>query len=121
MKKWTFILLAFAVMVSMYFGMLFFDLHQSKNRKDVIYSPDKSKSVSFYADSGQTHLMLNFHKLIQGGSGLGNFPTDSASLSINWIDNNLVEIGYPKEIQIPPKEKVFQFFKDSVLVRLVEN
>ena len=120
MKKSTFIIFALTVMISMYLGLSFWDMYKSKNRTDVNYSPDKTKSIGFYIDSNQTHLMLNFHKLIQGGSGLGNFPTDSANLSIHWIDNNTLEIGYPKEIQITSKEEVFQFFKDSVIVRLIE-
>jgi len=121
MKKSTYSLLLIVVICIIYFGSLFFDLHKSKNRKDVIYSPDKNKSVSFFQATNQTSLMLNFHKMLQGGSGLGNFSTDSSNLSIVWIDNHLLEIRYPQTIDIAPKEEVFQYFKDSVVVRYVEK
>ena len=101
--------------------MSYVSLHQSRSRDGIILSPDKKKSIEISEFFGTNQIIINFHKLLRiGGAGVasGNFEIDQ--IEIEWIDNNIVLIKYPKGIEFNSKEDHSGFFGDSVEIRYRE-
>ena len=92
-------------------------LERQKNRDDVIYSPDKNKSIEIIQGVGTNQLILNFHKFITvGGSNVAVGDFDSNQISTKWDGNNHLIVLNPLNIKLRSKETIIKFFSEEVSV-----
>lgn len=121
MKIPHFLLLLFLVMAGTAIFSHFQLIHQAKNQIGVFYNNDKSKSISYNRSDGQTQLMLNFHGNSVGGRGLLHAAVDSALIKVLWLDDDHLQISYPRDSKIYFKEDTLKFFNQYVFVKYLEN
>lgn len=97
-------------------------VQKAKNRKGIILSPDKSKSVEIINSFGTTQVLMNFHKrFIGGGSNVFSGSIDKNEILLNWADDTHLIVTVPSNSVLRNRENTVKFFDEIVHVEYHEN
>lgn len=121
MKKYNLILFLFIAVVSTWIGTSILNVQNAKNRKGIILSPNKSKSVEFIDAIGTHQLLMNFHKNLTVSSSnivSGNF--DVNEIKVKWSDENNLSIEYPNGVKLRNKEEEIYNFGEIIKINYKE-
>lgn len=122
MSKENFLFLLVLSVIGTWFLGSINNVSKAKSRFNVVYSPDRSKSVEMIQAIGTNQIMMNYHKnLIVSGSSILSGTFDTSRIEVIWESNQLVYIALPKESVINDSEDSARFFNETIFIKYIKH